>query len=1242
MKTEYPAAGLWKPFVWDVREYMGRNMKIRLEVSGGYSVAIDNIRMGHGPWVCVAEVPSWTWTAKVGSHMLVAKVDSTNRIMESDETNNTFICATSDIAITSPAGGEYWYAWETYPVTWVASTANSNLSMDVSTDSGRTWSCIDSSVPNTGTYNWTVNANASSKCFIRMTDTLYGVIRRTVTKFPFTIAIPSLPDYVVTDIGYDPVAIRIGQPVNFTVTVQNQGNAISTGSNLKFYFGTNLIGDVPLSGIGSGVIRSVNITLPSAASGNSTLRAVIDPDNTIAESDETNNEYTEPISIGYPDYVIGAVQFLPAQQFLHQTQQIRAWVKNTGTAGSGVATLASIKMDGTTLTTQTAGPCASMDSISITADWTVTSGTHNFEINCDTSSLLPESNELNNSKLITYTPTTPDLRISGITWTPVNPSPGQLVTFYAQIGNQGYGGDTNNYNVKWSVDGSPGGTIDVNKNIGLGCRSFAFANAGFENNTFLNWTTSGTYGTATVRKRSGSITDTVFGYLDHTNSSSSAAAYLVSGNFSVTDTILTLDAWCENSGYSSIEIIDSTSGTVVQTGTLSSGIWKPFIFDIREYMGHSIRIRLKTSNGFDAAIDNVCMGRNSSAQYVTEIVSWNYTATGPSKQFTLQVDSINTIPESDETNNSFTFVFNALHFTRPSAGEIITAGDLLSITWTYNNHGSPVKIELSEDSGQTWNPVVSNLTDNGSYDWTASGFSSQKCMLRIADTLYNIVRCDTSEIFTIYNPVQLPQITVHPVSQTVQENGSVIFTVQASGPDLHFGWQKNGATIPGAVLSSYTLTGVTLSDNNALFRCIVYNTAGSDTSNAAQLTVNALPRNRITITGLNDTDQVYAYASNGWIGKKVGNGNCTITNLIPGMYHFTFRREGKRPEYIVTQVVAGHDTSIDITLRNTLALSFSDTVRIQQGSGTPFSLNTIASVVMDDIDSDGDNDIIAGFTDNNVEIYILNAGQYSFNKRISMNKGVLKCIRIADWNSDNKQDIIAGFDDGSIYIYKHLSPLDFGSDSLLIQGRSGLYGFDICNFNYDGTPEFLLGYSDGVIESARMQSGDWVIAPMQDENGLSCDAGDNVSVQAMDINGDGLADMLAGNNSGSLIWYKNNGTHFTTMGNMNTGGHSLTTGTPISLSSVYGGKGALQTILVTNSSGTVYTISGRVQGDFNGDGTVNLIDFGMLVDSWRLKEGDPGWNSLVNIDLTPDPGSGLQIINLSDFGKLVDMWKKGL
>jgi hypothetical protein len=97
-------------------------------------------------------------------------------------------------------------------------------------------------------------------------------------------------------------------------------------------------------------------------------------------------------------------------------------------------------------------------------------------------------------------------------------------------------------------------------------------------------------------------------------------------------------------------------------------------------------------------------------------------------------------------------------------------------------------------------------------------------------------------------PNGMPNLTMDPQSQTVYGSADVTFSAGAIGKPLPtMQWQHSmdgGSTwsnIAGATSSTYTITGVPLSDNGIEFRAIFTNAAGSATTNAATLTVTAAP-----------------------------------------------------------------------------------------------------------------------------------------------------------------------------------------------------------------------------------------------------------------------------------------------------------------------------------------------------------------------------------------------------------------
>ncbi len=130
---------------------------------------------------------------------------------------------------------------------------------------------------------------------------------------------------------------------------------------------------------------------------------------------------------------------------------------------------------------------------------------------------------------------------------------------------------------------------------------------------------------------------------------------------------------------------------------------------------------------------------------------------------------------------------------------------------------------------------------------TGAGYTTPPTALSDSGTIYSCIVSNTagsatSGSVTLTVNAAPPVITAHPANQTVTEGQTATLTVAAAGTvPLSYQWQKNGIDIPGATGTIYTTPTVAMSDSGTLYRCVVSNTVGSVTGNAAVLTVNALP-----------------------------------------------------------------------------------------------------------------------------------------------------------------------------------------------------------------------------------------------------------------------------------------------------------------------------------------------------------------------------------------------------------------
>ena len=101
---------------------------------------------------------------------------------------------------------------------------------------------------------------------------------------------------------------------------------------------------------------------------------------------------------------------------------------------------------------------------------------------------------------------------------------------------------------------------------------------------------------------------------------------------------------------------------------------------------------------------------------------------------------------------------------------------------------------------------------------------------------------------SVKNPFSLtvdpPDIIKHPESKSVATGAPTTFTVEASGDDLQFKWQKDGMNLFDDSKYHYTDTDtlqivkVEKDDNKSHYRCLVKNDIEENFSQQAVLTIS--------------------------------------------------------------------------------------------------------------------------------------------------------------------------------------------------------------------------------------------------------------------------------------------------------------------------------------------------------------------------------------------------------------------
>jgi formylglycine-generating enzyme required for sulfatase activity len=152
---------------------------------------------------------------------------------------------------------------------------------------------------------------------------------------------------------------------------------------------------------------------------------------------------------------------------------------------------------------------------------------------------------------------------------------------------------------------------------------------------------------------------------------------------------------------------------------------------------------------------------------------------------------------------------------------ILATGDALQYQWQKNG------VDITGANATAYTTPATSISDSGTI---------YRCVVwNAGDT----VTSNVAVLGVNLTGLVVPIIFTQPLNRQVTEGWCESFSIYADGTDLQYQWQKNGVDISGADTAEYTTPPAALSDNGATYRCVVWNSADTLTSNVAVLTVEA-------------------------------------------------------------------------------------------------------------------------------------------------------------------------------------------------------------------------------------------------------------------------------------------------------------------------------------------------------------------------------------------------------------------
>lgn len=264
--------------------------------------------------------------------------------------------------------------------------------------------------------------------------------------------------------------------------------------------------------------------------------------------------------------------------------------------------------------------------------------------------------------------------------------------------------------------------------------------------------------------------------------------------------------------------------------------------------------------------------------------------------------------------------------------------------------------------------------------------------------------------------------------------------------------------------------------------------------------------------------------------------------------------------------------------------------------------------------------------------------------------GCMGCFpRLVHWDGDGLKDLLVGQSDGTIKIFLNVGTeeepvFDGGQDIMVGSGGMGVFRLDVgsratpslVDWNGDGALDLVSGAYDGRIHVFANDCNDTmppcfdsssVIGELilEDEGALAV-PGSRSSPVVVDLDGDGLHDLLAGNTYGQILFYANIGTAaapaFSGYTAVTSEGQAIDlAGSARSRPDVctwtgdghFGPKDGYWDLLVGSGDGKVRLYRGiPMAGDFDTDGDIDVDDLRTFMEAWR--HPDPPADSLADLN----------------------------
>ncbi|MFD2794910.1 CARDB domain-containing protein [Promicromonospora vindobonensis] len=217
------------------------------------------------------------------------------------------------------------------------------------------------------------------------------------------------PNLTVTAVATSPESPTATTPVTLTATVENTGDRASSGTALDAKVGGSTVGSADVAALQPGASAQVEVDAGTRPAGEYTVGAVVDPADTVAEQDETDNAFTAPAKLVVgaapgPDLEVVSVSADPANPAVGADVSFTVQVRNRGNQPAAAGSVTRVEAGSSTLDgTTPAVPAGETVTVTPDGSWTATNGGATVTATADATDVVDETNEDNNTGTLAVT-----------------------------------------------------------------------------------------------------------------------------------------------------------------------------------------------------------------------------------------------------------------------------------------------------------------------------------------------------------------------------------------------------------------------------------------------------------------------------------------------------------------------------------------------------------------------------------------------------------------------------------------------------------------------------------------------------------------------------------------------------------------------------------------------------------------------------------------------------------------------